>query len=397
MISLEDVQRARAAIAGGVAHTPSAVSRTLSSLVGATVILKFENLQFTASFKERGALNRLLALSPDARRAGVVAMSAGNHAQGVAYHAHRLGIPATIVMPEHTPSVKVSRTRVHGAHVILRGANIAACEAEARRIEVEQGLTFIHPFDDPLIIAGQGTVALEMLEDHPSLDTIVVPVGGGGLISGMAIATKALAPGVSMIGVQTERYPSMTGGGTGGATIAEGIAVGAPGALTRPIVRDLVDDIVLVSEAAIEEAVGVLIEVEKTVAEGAGAAGLAAVLTNPERFAGRTVGVVLTGGNIDPRLLASVLLRGLVRAGQLVTLQVELTDHPGSLAQIATIVAAEGANIVDVRHSRLLTQLSIRSAQVELVIEVTEPAQAAAAMRRLREAGFATEHVDPQS
>jgi len=401
VINVEDVRLAADRIADGIVHTPSALSRTLSSMVGATVILKFENLQFTASFKERGALNRLLALDPAARQRGVVAMSAGNHAQGVAYHASRLGVPATIVMPAFTPSVKVSRTRILGAQVILQGEDIAAAGMEARRIEALHGLTFIHPYDDALVIAGQGTVALEMLEDHPNIDTLVVPVGGGGLIAGVAVAAHAVSPSVEVIGVESERYPAMAAalghshGPAGGVTIAEGIAVSNPGTLTLPVIQAHVADMLLVTEADIEAAISVLVDVEKTIVEGAGASGLAAMLANPARFRGRTVGVILTGGNIDPRLLASVLLRGLVRAGQLVTLHVEIDDRPGSLAQIAAIVAGEGANIVDVQHSRLLTQLSIRSARVEMVIEVTDPEQASAAVRQLRTAGFTTERLAP--
>jgi threonine dehydratase len=392
MISLDDVQAAARRIAGGVLHTPSAISRTLSDMVGTTVVLKFENLQFTGSFKERGALNRLL--EPDTAN-GVVAMSAGNHAQALAYHAARLGIPATIVMPAFTPSVKVSRTRVHGARVVLHGEDLVDAEAEARRLSASEGLVFVHPFDDPMVIAGQGTVALELLDDHPDIDTIVVPIGGGGLVAGVAIATAGRA---SVVGVESERYPGMavalgqSDATIGGATIAEGIAVRSPGALALPVARSLLEDILIVAEEDIEAAVGLLIDVEKSVVEGAGAAGLAALLACGDRFSGRTVGVILTGGNIDPRLLASVLLRGLVRSGQLVTLQVEIDDRPGSLAQVATILAAEGANIVDVRHTRLLTEISIRAAQLEVVIEVTSPDQAAAAVRRLQQVGFATSY-----
>ena len=390
MISLDDIRAAQGRIAAGVAHTPSSISQTLSEMVGATVVLKFENLQFTGSFKERGALNRLLA--PDTA-AGVVAMSAGNHAQGVAYHAARLGIPATIVMPAFTPSVKILRTRIHGARVVLHGEDLAESEAEARRLADAEGLVFIHPFDDPLVIAGQGTVALEMLDDHPDIDTIVVPVGGGGLLAGVAIASAGRA---AVIGVESERYASMAAAlgrsdaHVGGATIAEGIAVTRPGSRPLAVAQSLVADVMVVAEADIEAAIGLLIDIEKSVVEGAGAAGLAALLAHRHRFAGQTVGVILTGGNIDPRLLASVLLRGLVRAGQLVTLHVEIDDRPGSLAQVAGILAAAGANIVDVRHSRLLTAMSIRAAQLEVVIEVTSPDQAAAAVRRLHEVGFAT-------
>ncbi|MHB8463768.1 MAG: threonine ammonia-lyase [Acidimicrobiales bacterium] len=401
MITAADVRLAASRIADGIVRTPTVASQTLSAMAGATVVLKLENLQFTASFKERGARNRLLTLDAESRERGVVAMSAGNHAQALAYHASLLGIPATVVMPALTPSVKVSRTRIHGAEVILHGEDLASAAAEAGRLEHERGLTFVHPYDDDLVIAGQGTVALEMLDDHPAIDTLVVPVGGGGLVAGVAVIAHALSPSIEVIGVQSARYPAMAAalgyahGVGGGATIAEGIAVGAPGALTLPVARAHVADFLLVEEAEIEAAVGILVDVEKTIVEGAGAAALAAVLANGDRFAGRTVGVILSGGNIDPRLLASVLLRGLVRAGQLVTLHVETDDRPGSLARIASIVAAEGANIVDVRHSRLLTQMSIRSAQVEMVIEVTDPDQAASAIGKLRDAGFTTARVDP--
>jgi threonine dehydratase len=402
-IGLDDVRQAAARIEGGVVRTPSATSYTLSELLGATVVVKFENLQFTASYKERGALNRLLALDPDERARGVVAMSAGNHAQGVAHHAARLGVPATIVMPAFTPAVKVARTRILGAEVVLYGDDLSAAEAEARRLERERRLTFIHPFDDPLIMAGSGTVALELLEDHPEIDVFIVPVGGGGLISGVATVVKALAPGAEVVGAQSDRYPSMVTAlgrpapdARGGATIAEGIAVMAPGHLTLPVVRALVDDLLVIGEADIEIAVGMFAEVEKIVAEGAGAMGVAALRAFPERFAGRTVGVIVSGGNIEPRLLASVLLRGLVRSGRLVTLRVEAVDRPGALAAVSAIVAAEGGNIVEVRHSRLLAELSIRSTQIELTVEMVDRDHAMATLARLTEAGFAAEWLGPQ-
>jgi threonine dehydratase len=394
-LTRDDVVAAAQRIAPGVARTPSAVSRTLSDLLGATVVLKFENLQFTGSFKERGALNRLLAIDP-ATTNGVVAMSAGNHALGVAYHASRLGIPATIVMPSFTPAIKVSRTRGHGARVVLHGASIAEASVEARRLEAEERLTFIHPFDDPLVIAGQGTIALEVWEDHPDVDVMIVPIGGGGLLAGIGLAAP---PSAELVGVQSERYPAMVTGGAvpGGATIAEGIAVSEPGHLTSPLIRERVHDIIVVAEADIEVAIGLLVEVEKTVAEGAGAAGLGALIAHRDRFAGRTVAVVVTGGNIDARLMASVLLRGLVRTGRLVTLRVTIDDNPGSLAMVASLVAAAGGNIVDVRHSRLLTEVSIRSAQVELVIEVTDAVQVDAALSALTAAGFVTERLEPHT
>ena len=397
-IELADVEAAAARIAGGVVRTPSSTSHTLSHLLGATVVVKFENLQFTASYKERGALNKLLSLDDDQRRRGVVAMSAGNHAQGVAHHAARLGIHAVIVMPALTPALKVSRTRVLGAEVVQFGDDLASAEGEARRLAAERGLTFVHPYDDALVMAGQGTVGLELLADHPELDTVLVPVGGGGLISGVATAVKALAPHVDVVGVQADRYASLTAGlgVQGGPTIAEGIAVAQPGVLTRQVIEARVDDVVLVSEADLEMAIGMLLEVEKTVAEGAGAAGLAALHAHAPRFAGRTVGVVITGGNIEPRLLAAVLLRGLARAGRLVTIRVSVDDRPGGLALVAGLLAAEGANIVEVRHSRLLADLSISTVQVELTIEVVDLDQALAALARLREQGFPAERIDLQ-
>lgn len=400
-ITVDDVDAAAARIKGAVVRTPSATSQTLSRLLGAEVVVKFENLQFTGAYKERGALNRLLVMDELARSRGVVAMSAGNHAQGVAYHAGRLGIPATIVMPAFTPTIKISRTRVLGAEVVLHGDDLAGAEVHARQLERERGLTFIHPYDDPVVMAGQGTVALELLEDHPELDVVVVPIGGGGLISGMAVALSARAPRVEVIGVQSDRYPSMAAalgavaGPCGGSTIAEGIAVTSPGTLTREVVGALVRDILLVGEAEIEAAIGMLVEVEKVVAEGAGAAALAALAAFPDRFARRTVGVVITGGNIESRLLASVLMRGLVRAGRLVTLRVQADDRPGALAQLAGIVAAGGANIVEVRHSRLLAEVSIRSAEVELTVEVEDARHALATVACLREAGFSAERVVP--
>ncbi|MHB1598849.1 MAG: threonine ammonia-lyase [Acidimicrobiales bacterium] len=398
-VNLDDIVAAGRRIASGVVRTPSAVSRTLSQMLGATVVVKFENLQFTASYKERGALNRLLALDADERSRGVVAMSAGNHAQGVAYHASRLGVPATIVMPAFTPAVKVARTRVLGAKVVLYGDDLKDAGQEARRREVEEGLTFVHPYDDLLVIAGQGTVALELLADHPELDTVIVQIGGGGLIAGMAVAIDALAPSVEIVGIQSDHYPAMAAalgqvvGTCGGGTIAEGIAVDRPGSNTLKIVQALVDDVLLVGETDLEVAIGMLVEVEKVVAEGAGAAGLAGLAAHRERFAGRTVGLVLTGGNIDSRLLASVLMRGLVRMGRLVTLQIEVDDRPGALAELTRIVAAEGGNIIEVRHSRLFAELSVRSAQVELVVELAESVQISVVMTRLRAAGFAVEQL----
>ena len=375
---LDDVEAARARLTGAIVDTDCDWSRTLSEILGCKVWLKFENQQFTASFKERGALNRLSALSAGERKRGVIAMSAGNHAQGVAYHAHRLGIPATIVMPVNTPTVKVVNTRRHGAEVILTGETVEEAAAFALAHGRERGLTFIHPYDDPLVIAGQGTLALEMLGTAPEIDTFVVPIGGGGLISGIAVAAKALKPGIRMIGVQAELYPSMYNTINGaklpmrGDTLAEGIAVKAPGQITREIVRELVDDIILVSEQEIERAVSLLINIEKTVVEGAGAAGLAAVLKAPDRFKGRTLGLVLCGGNIDTRLLASVLSRELAREGRLTQLTIDLVDRPGQLAKVAILLGEAGANIVEVYHQRIFSDLPAKAALLELVIETRD-------------------------
>jgi threonine dehydratase len=372
-------------------------SRTLSDMLGCKVWLKFENLQFTASFKERGALNRLSALTAEERKRGVIAMSAGNHAQGVAYHASRLGVPATIVMPVHTPTVKVVNTRCHGAEVILEGDTVEECGAFARDYGGKRGLCFVHPYDDPLVIAGQGTIALEMLGSAPEIDTLVVPIGGGGLISGMAIAAKALRPDIQIIGVQAQLYPSMYNLIKGdslpmrGDTLAEGIAVKAPGQLTAPIVRALVDDILLVSEPQIENAVSMLINIEKTVAEGAGAAGFAAVCVNRERFKGRNVGLVLCGGNIDTRLLASVLTRELAREGRLSQLSIDLADQPGQLARVADLLAKAGANIVEVYHQRVFSDLPAKGALLQLVIETRDRPHLDETVGKLKAAGL---HVE---
>jgi threonine dehydratase len=393
-VTFADVERAAAVVKGAVLDTDFDHSRTLSAMTGAEVWLKFENLQFTASFKERGALNRLSALTEAERRAGVIAMSAGNHAQGVAYHARRLGIAATIVMPEATPTVKIENTRGHGAEVIVTGATLEDAAAFAHAEEVRRGLTFIHPYDDPLIIAGQGTIAIEMLAVVPDLDVMVVPIGGGGLVSGMAVAAKALKPSIEVIGVEAELYPSMLNRITGvdrpcrGDTLAEGIAVKSPGRLTEAIVRAFVSDILLVSEPQLERAVTLLIEIEKTVAEGAGAAGLAAVLSNPDRFAGRKLGLVLAGGNIDTRLLSGVLTRELARCGRLSELEVDLSDRPGQLARLTAVIAEAGANILEVVHQRVFTDMPAKSATASLVIETRDRAHLELTVTRLRAAGL---------
>lgn len=402
--TIDDVRAAADRILGSLQRTRTTESLTLGRLVGARIVLKFENLQFTASFKERGALNRLLALSAEERLCGVVAMSAGNHAQGVAYHAQRLGIPATIVMPRGTPFVKVEHTEAFGATVVLEGTSLVEASEAARRLEAEHGLVFVHPYDDPLIMAGQGTVALEMLEDTPApLDVVVVPIGGGGLISGMATAIKALHPGVEVIGVQTQLYPSMAAAlngeepRVGGATIAEGIAVKAAGVLTREVVRACVDDIVLVSEEALESAIIHLLTIEKTVVEGAGAAALAAVMSDPARFAGRTVGVVLSGGNIDQRLLAGVILRDLVRTGRLARLRIALSDSVGSLAKVTGLIADLGGNIVDVAHQRVFSQLPAKETSLEVAVETMDARRLHSLVMGLRGAGYPVEILDGPS
>ena len=397
MIDLADVMRAAERLQGQVLDTPCVESRTLSQLVGAQVFLKFENLQFTASFKERGACNKLVQLSDDERRRGVVAMSAGNHAQGVAYHAQRLGMRAVIVMPRFTPGVKVERTRGFGAEVVLHGDTLDEARAHALALASEQQLTFVHPYDDAAIVAGQGTVGLEMLRAVPELDTLIIAVGGGGLIAGIATVSKALKPGIEIVGVQTTRFPAMVNAikGTyhpqGVSTIAEGIAVGTPGVITREIIQHKVDDLVLVDEGDIEQAIVMLLEIEKTLVEGAGAAGLAALLRYPERFKGRKVGLVLCGGNIDPLLLAAIIERGMVRAGRLARIRVSSRDIPGMLASITGIVADAGANIDEVHHQRAFTALSAQSVEIELVIQTRGRQHIADVLDALHEAAFLAE------
>jgi threonine dehydratase len=396
-VTLDDIEAARRVTTGNIVATDCNWSRTLSEILGCKVWLKFENQQFTASFKERGAVNRLSALSDAERTRGVIAMSAGNHAQGVAYHARRLGIPATIVMPVNTPTVKVVNTRRHGAEVVLTGETVEEAAAFAIGHGRDRGLTFIHPYDDPLVIAGQGTVALEMLGTAPEIDTLVVPIGGGGLISGIAVGAKALQPGIRIIGVQAALYPSMYNAIKGarlpmrGDTLAEGIAVKAPGRTTEPIVRRLVDDILLVSEPEIEHAVSLLINIEKTVVEGAGAAGLAAILQDPASFRGRTVGLVLCGGNIDTRLLAGVLTRELAREGRLSQLAIDLADRPGQLGKVADLLGEAGANIVEVYHQRVFSDLPAKGALLEVVIETRDRPHLQETVDRLKAAGFEVE------
>ena len=374
VVSLHDIRAAADTLQGWVEHTPCTLSRKLSALTGAEIILKYENRQYTGSFKDRGALVKLLSLTPQQRTTGVIAMSAGNHAQAVAYHAQRLNIPAVIVMPRFTPNVKVERTRSFGAEVVLHGDGLDEAATFTRQLAQDRGLHLVHPYDDPHIIAGQGTIALEMLTAHPDLAVLVIPVGGGGLIAGNAIAAKGMQPAIEIIGVQTERFPAMAQAVAnaditcGPSTIAEGIAVKQPGQLTLPVVRDLVGDILLVSEEAIEEAVQLLLSFEKTVVEGAGAAALAAVVKHAGRFAGRKVGLVLSGGNIDLLILSSIIQRSLVRSGRLVRLQVEVRDVPGALADITHRLGTLDANIVEIHHQRAFTNLPLQSAEVEFVL-----------------------------
>ncbi|TPG13076.1 threonine ammonia-lyase [Sphingomonas oligophenolica] len=399
-VSIDDIRAAHDRIRDAIVRTPTLISRTLSEMTGATVYLKFENLQFTAAYKERGALNTLLQLSPEACAAGVIAASAGNHAQGLAYHAHRLGIPATIVMPRNTPTVKVTQTEGHGATVILEGDTFDAAYAHARVLEAERGFTFVHPFDDPRIIAGQGTTAIEMLQDVPTIDTFVTPIGGGGLISGMATVARAADHAIEVVGVEAELFPSMYNRINGtdmpcaGDTLAEGIAVKEPGAITSTMVAQLVDDIVLVSERSLEMAVSLLLQIEKTVVEGAGAAGLAALLQHPQRFAGKTVGVVLCGGNIDTRLLANVLLRDLARSGRLARLRIRLQDQPGALFNVARIFDAQRVNIIEVYHQRVFTTLPAKGLITDIECEARDRAHLDRLIAALRDGGYETTTVE---
>jgi threonine dehydratase len=395
------VRAAAEALAGHVVDTPCAASPALSELTGADVHVKLETFQRTGSFKDRGARNRLLALTPNERERGVVAASAGNHAQGVAYHARALGIPATIVVPERTPFTKIARTRELGASVVVRGADVAAATAVALELAAVDQLVFVHPYDDPLVIAGQGTVGLEILASVPDVDVIVAPVGGGGLLAGIAVAVRGeRAHGnVELVGVQADGFPAMarrfrgerSRRSPGSSTIADGIAVTAPGVLTGEIVRALADDVITVGEARIEESITYLLELEKTVTEGAGAAPLAAVLSDPARFAGRRVVLVVSGGNIEPRVLASVILRGLGRQGRLVRILVDIDDTPGRLAEIAAVVASAGANVVEVEHGRLTSDIAVQRARVSFVLETVDAGHAELVFAALRAAGFAAE------
>jgi len=398
MIQLQDIEQAQRALVGQIVHTPFTHSRTLSDILGAEIWLKFENLQFTASFKERGAYNRMRTLTPDQRARGVITMSAGNHAQGVAYHAQRMNIPAVIVMPKFTPTVKVANTRRFGAEVVLHGDTFDDARTLAYALAAERDLTLIHPYDDDAVIAGQGTIGLEMLATKPDLDMLVVPIGGGGLISGIATAARAIRPDIEVIGVQTEAFPYMAAalhgqtvqGGT--RTIAEGIAVKTPGVKTLEIIRQKVDEIVLVSELDIEYAIVLLLEIEKTVVEGAGAAGLAALLhaqsRDDIRFEGKKIGVVLCGGNIDPLVLGGLIERGMVRAGRLARIRVSLHDLPGALSQITQIVADSGANITQVNHQRAFSSLPAQDVEVDLVMQTRGHEHVDEILTNLRLAGY---------
>jgi threonine dehydratase len=392
--TIDDIRAAAKRIDGAVLRTPMLQSRTLSEVVGAEVWLKFENLQFTSAYKERGALNKLLQLSDEERSRGVIAASAGNHSQAVAYHAKRLGIPAVIVMPESTPTVKVTKTEGYGATVVLHGDMFDDAYAKARELALEKGYTFVHPFDDPQIIAGAGTVGLEMLEDAPDLDMLVVPIGGGGLMSGVSIAARAVKPDIELIGVEAELYPSMKCAiqgcslPLGGDTLAEGIAVKQPGELTSHILRALMNDVVLVAERDIERAVAMLVSTEKTVVEGAGAAGLAAMLSDPGRYKGKKVGTLLCGGNIDIHLLANVLVRDLVRQGRIARLRVAAQDQPGALARITDQFHEAGVNIIEIRHSRIFTALPAKDTVIEVECEARDAAAIDKVQQMLEAAGF---------
>lgn len=400
-VTLADVRAAHDRIRASIVRTPTLHSQTLSELTGANVWLKFENLQFTAAYKERGALNRLLQLGEKERKAGVIAASAGNHAQGLAYHGKRLGVPVTIVMPKPTPIVKVMQTQSHDARVVLFGETFDQAYAHARELEQAEHLTFVHPFDEAEIIAGQGTLALEMLEDAPELDCFAVPIGGGGLISGISTVARALKPDAEIIGVQAELFPSMynilkgSDLPIGGDTLAEGIAVKYPGDLTRQFVAAQVDDIQLVGERHLEQAVSLLLQIEKTVVEGAGAAGLAALLANPDRFKGRNVGIVLCGGNIDTRLLANVLLRDLARSGRLARVRLRLQDRPGALFRVFGIFAEQDANVLEIYHQRVFTNLPAKGLITDIECELRDAAHLQALITALAAGGYDVSLVEP--
>lgn len=398
-VTLADIQAAAKALEGQVVRTPFIAAPKLSNLTGADIFVKYENLQFTNSFKDRGAFLKLSSLSDNQRKRGVIAMSAGNHAQAVAYHAGRLGIPAVIVMPEGTPFVKVGNTEALGAEVVLSGETLAEAKFKADELASERGLTLVHPYDDPLIISGQGTVALEMLEEKSDLDMLVVPIGGGGLIAGCSIAAKGLAPDIEIIGVEAALFPSMyhavrgEKAKCGGQTLAEGIAVKVAGSLTQPVVKELVSDIILVDETTLEHAICTFLTIQKTMAEGAGAAGLAAIMHEPERFKGKQIGLVLTGGNIDPRMLASIVVRGLEYEEKIVSLRMKITDQPGVLGSIATLLGNAGANILQVSHQRMFLDIPAKGASLDIVIETKDATHARSIIEKLEAAGFEVERL----
>ncbi|GAA4051824.1 threonine ammonia-lyase [Parerythrobacter jejuensis] len=400
LLTIDDVRAAAERIKGAVVRTPTMHSITLSRITGAEIFLKFENLQFTAAYKERGALNALLQLSDEQRERGVIAASAGNHSQGLSYHGTRLGVPVTIVMPRTTPSVKVMQTESVGGNVVLEGETFDDAYAHARALEEELGLTFVHPFDDPHVAAGAGTVALEMFEDAPDLDCIVTPIGGGGLMSGMSTVATALYPDMKVVGVQAELYPSMYAQingldkDCGGDTLAEGIAVKAPGKFTSKVIARNVDEILLVNEPKLENAVSLLLQIEKTVVEGAGAAGLAAILANPEKFKDRRIGLVLCGGNIDSRLLANVLLRDLARAGRLARLRITLKDRPGALFNVMREFDAHNVNIIEIYHQRIFTNLPAKGLITDIECEARDAGQLESLVTSLRQKGWEVKPVE---
>lgn len=400
LLTLADVRAAAERISGQIVRTPTLHSKTLSQITGADIWLKFENLQFTAAYKERGALNALLLLTDEQRARGVIAASAGNHAQGLSYHGTRLGVPVTIVMPRTTPTVKVMQTESVGGKVVLEGETFDEAYAHARMLERELGLTFVHPFDDPVVAAGQGTVALEMLEDAPDIDMLAIPIGGGGLLTGMGTAARGLKPEIGLVGVQAQLFPSMYARlkhlelPCGGDTLAEGIAVKEPGAFTSAVLKTLVDDVVLVDEAALETALALLLQIEKTVVEGAGAAGLAAVMENRAMFKGRKVGIVLTGGNIDTRLLANVLLRDLARSGRLARLRLTLQDRPGALFKVMELFNAHQVNIIEIYHQRIFTHLPAKGLITDIECEARDRDQLDRLVAALRSNGYSVTQVE---
>lgn len=401
-ISADDVRAARKAISGQLQRTPSLISPRLSKLTGATIVVKYETMNATGSFKERGALNKLLTLTPDERKRGVIAMSAGNHAQAVAYHAARLNIPATIIMPEQTPLVKVENTRSHGAEVVLFGETLFESQQEVARRAAAKGLVLLHPYDDPYVMAGQGTIAMEMLEDHPDLDVLVIPLGGGGIGAGNAVAAKSIKPDIELFGVEAALYPSFHNAITGetkpigGATLAEGIAVKNVGALTLPIIRHYFSGIAVVSEDELENAINCFATYQHTMAEGAGAAGLAAVLQLPQRFKGKKVGLILCGGNIDPRILASIMVRALERQDRIISFRITTNDRPGLLGQITTRIGALGANILEVSHGRMFIDVPAKGVSVDLTVETRDAAHARDLLAALTADGFAPLRLDPR-